>query len=193
LRGVADWYDEYELLIADSSVLFRFFESGADVTTALITAIGHRIHLVEIVDQEIERYRNDPQFADGIAAFRAAQVNVPLEPRLEVTRQVQRIVEMQRKLGMGTADLGEYETVLMADHEWDEGPYYLILMGDGDGRGMAAQRDLPCVTSYSIVVELVARGILTREQGVAVARTIVRGELDEARFDADVATNAPPN
>lgn len=189
---MADWYDEYELLIADSSVLFRFFESGAGVTTALMTAIGHRIHLVEIVDQEIERYRNDPQFADGIAAFRAAQVNDPLEPRLEVTRQVQRIVEMQRKLGMGTADLGEYETVLMADHEWDEGTYYLILMGDGDGRGMASQRELPYVTSYSFVVELVARGILTREQGVAVARTIVPGELDEARFDADVATNTPP-
>jgi hypothetical protein len=184
---MASWYDDYELLIADSSVLFRFFEAGAAITTALISAIGHRIHIVESVDAEIGRYRNDPTFAAGIEAFLAAQVNEPLEPQLAVTREVKKMLDLQRKYGMGTIDIGEYETVLTAECEWDAGTYYLILMGDGDGRKMARQRDLPHVSSYMFVVELVARSVLTREQGMVVARTIARAYFDEAHFDADIA------
>jgi hypothetical protein len=187
---VADWYDRYELLIADTSVLFRFFQAGADVTRTLMSAIGHRIHIVEWVDQEIECYRNDARFADGIAAFRQAQVNSPLEPQLDVTRQVRRVVDMQRKYGMGTADMGEYETVLLAEHHAAAGVDYLILMGDGGGRNMARQHNLPHVSSYQFVVELVHRSVLTRGQGVAVANSIARGGVDEARFDADVAAEA---
>jgi hypothetical protein len=184
---MADWYDDYELLIADSSVLFRFFEAGAAITTALMSAIGNRIYIVESVDAEIKRYRNDPTFAAGIEAFFAAQVNEPLEPRLAVTREVKKMLDLQRKYSMGTADIGEYETVLTADAEWDAGTYYLILMGDGEGRNMARQRDLPHVSSYMFVVELVARGVLNREQGMVVAGTIAGAHFDEARFDADVA------
>lgn len=183
---MADWYDEYELLIADSSVLFRFFEAGALVTTALMSAIGHRIHIVESVDAEIKRYRNDQAFAAGIEAFLAARVNQPLEPRLEVTRDVKKVLDLQRRHGMGTADIGEYETVLTADYEWGAGAYYLILMGDGEGRKMARQRDLPHVSSYEFVVELVARGVLTPDQGVLVARAIAGPNFDDARFHTDV-------
>jgi hypothetical protein len=184
---MADWYHEYELLIADSSVLFRFFEAGAAITTALMSAIGHRIQIVESVDAEIKRYRNDPTFAAGIEAFLLGQVNQPLEPRLEVTRDVKKVLDLQRRHGMGTADIGEYETVLMADCEWDAGTYYLILMGDSEGRKMARQRDLPHVSSYEFVVELVAREVLTQDQGVLVARAIAGSNFDGPRFDADVA------
>jgi hypothetical protein len=184
---MADWYDEYDLLLADSSVMFRFFEAGAAVTTALMSAIGHRIHIVESVDAEIKRYRNDPTFAAGIEAFFAAQVNEPLEPRLEVTRQLKKVLDLQRRHGMGTADIGEYETVLMADHEGAAGTDYLILMGDGEGRKMARQRDLPHVSSYMFGVELVARKVLARDQGIIVARAIAGANFDEARFDAEVA------
>jgi hypothetical protein len=188
---MADWYEEYELLIADSSVLFRFFEAGAEATTALMAAIGHRIHIVESVDGEIHRYRNDPAMAAGIAAFRAAQVNQPLEPRLKVTHEVQKMLELQRKYGLGDADIGEYETVLMAEHEWDAGTYYLILMGDGEGRKMAKQRELPHVSSYWFVVELAARGVLARGQCILVARSIVGCNFDEVQFDADVLSRRP--
>jgi hypothetical protein len=41
------------------------------------------------------------------------------------------------------------------------------------------------------VVELVTRGELTSDQGVLVARSVVGGNFDEARFDADVLSQRP--
>ena len=188
---MAGWYVDYQLLIADSSVLFRCFSAGADVTTAMMNGVGARLHIVESVDGEIHDHRNDAEFADGIAAFREAQVHAPVEPSLEVTRSVQKIRDLNRRLGLGGLDIGEYETVLVAESAREEGTEYLILMGDSDGRKLANQRDLPNITSYEFVVELVGRGVLTRDQGACVVERIFGARYDEARYDADLAGWAP--
>jgi hypothetical protein len=188
---LADWYDDYELLIADSSVLFRFFAAGAEMSTAMMTGVGARLHIVESVDGEINDHRNDAEFADGIAAFRAAQVNAPVEPSLAVTRNVKKIRDLNRRHGLGGLDIGEYETVLAAEAAREEGTDYLILMGDNDGRKMANQRELPNITSYEFVVELVGRGVLTRDQGAAVVQATLGARYDEARYEDDLAGWAP--
>jgi hypothetical protein len=188
---LAGWYDEYELLIADSSVLFRCFSAGADVTTAMMEGVGERLHIVESVDGEIHDHRSDAEFADGIEAFREAQVHAPVEPSLEVTRSVQKIRDLNRRLGLGGLDIGEYETVLVAEAGREDGIDYLILMGDSDGRKLANQRDLPNVTSYEFVVELVGRGVLTRDQGARVVERIFGAGYDPERYDADLAGWTP--
>jgi hypothetical protein len=183
---LAAWYVDYELFIADSSVLFRCFSAGADVTRAMMDGVGERLHIVESVDGEIHDHRNDAEFADGIAAFRDAQIHAPVEPSLEVTRSVQKIRDLNRRLGLGGLDIGEYETVLVAESAREDGTDYMILMGDSDGRKMADQRDLPSITSYEFVVELVGRGVLTRDQGARVVERIFGDRYDDVRYNADL-------
>jgi hypothetical protein len=92
---------------------------------------------------------------------------------------------------LGGLDIGEYETVLVAEAAREDGIDYLILMGDSDGRKLANQRDLPNITSYDFVVELVARGVLTRDQGARVVERIFGDRYDPERYDADIVGWTP--
>lgn len=118
-------FDDYDLLISDSSVLFRFFEAGATCTEKMMASCGDRLFVVDSVSEEIHDHRNDPDKKAGIEAFYAKQVNEPLESPLPVTIQVQKARDLNRKYALGGEDIGELETVFYADWAWDAGDEYL--------------------------------------------------------------------
>jgi hypothetical protein len=178
--------DEYEFLISDSSVLFRFFEAGAVCTEKMMDFCGARLYVVDSVDEEIGDHRDDADKRDGIAAFEAKRVNEPLESPLSVTIKVQQARDLNRKYGLGEADIGEIETVFYADWAWDEGHEYLLLMGDRQGQRLAEDRELEYLDSNAFVIELVCRRILTVEEGALVSSKIFGAAFDRAIYDGQL-------
>lgn len=183
--------DDYELLISDSSVLFRFFEAGAVCTEKMMDFCGARLYVVDSVDEEIRAHRDDADKRDGIAAFDANLVNEPLESPLSVTIKVQQARDLNRKYGLGDADIGEIETVFYADWAWDDGNEYLLLMGDRQGQSLANDRGLEYLDSNAFVIELVCRTVLTVEEGALVSSKIFGEAFDRGIYDRELQVRCP--
>jgi hypothetical protein len=183
--------DDYHLLISDSSVLFRFFQAGASCTEKMMDFCAARLHIVDSVAEEIHDHRNDPDKSDGIAAFEAKRVNEPLESPLSVANKVQQARDLNRKYGLGAADIGEMETVFYADWAWEQGGEYLILMGDREGQRLAADHDLEHLDSHSFAMELVCRQVLTVEEGELVASKIFGAAFDRSIYHTNLRAGCP--
>jgi hypothetical protein len=187
----ASLLDEYDLLISDSSVLFRFFQAGATCTEKMMDFCGVRLHIVDSVAEEIHDHRNDADKSDGIAVFESKRVNEPLESPLSVANKVQQARDLNRKYGLGGADIGEMETVFYADWAWEEGEEYLVLMGDREGQRLAADHELEHLDSHGFVMELVCRQVLTVEEGELVASKIFGAAFDQAIFNTNLRERCP--
>jgi len=188
---VSPLLDEYDLLLADSSVLFVFFQAGRVCTEKLLAYCGARLFIVDSVSEEINDHRSDDDKRDGIAAFEASGRNEPLESPLKVVNQVQRARDFNRKYGMGGADIGEMETVFYADWAWDEGHQYLILVGDAGGQHLADDNNLGFLDSHRFLMELICCGALNVEEGELVASKIFGDNFDPNLFRRDVQNRCP--
>src|SRR4051794_25501259 len=103
-----------QLLLGDSSSLFRVFAQGRELTTRVVEHFGERLHIVADVEQELRNHRNDGEFREGIDAFFEATPNTPIELPPEVALRVSDGLKFFRKWGMGDSDIGETATVYYA-------------------------------------------------------------------------------
>jgi hypothetical protein len=158
------------LLLADSSVLFRFFAAGTNVVEALMDAVGDRIFIVFDVKVEIDRHAGDAEFREGIRQFLESLENEPIVLPDEVREQVRRVLEVTRKYGHRNEDLGETATVLYARSRVRAGEDWLVLVGDRFGISLAecGEPIVPYMNTTDVVVELARQGALSQDQAEAV-------------------------
>jgi hypothetical protein len=171
--------DEYDLLVADSSALFRFFEAGAESTRLMMQHCAGRLHIVHDVSQEIERYRADPQMSAGISVFWEMLETEVIEVPQTVMQNAADILALYRRLGMGTEDAGETATVLYAQYAWEqEQRDFLVLMTDHTGGNFAEDRDVVVMKADDMLLDLVGCGAMTLEEGEVVWRKIFKDNPD---------------
>ncbi len=151
---------------------------------------GDRLYVVDSVAQEIHSHRNDADKKDGIAIF-TARANDPLESPLTVANKIQEARDLNRKYGLGGADIGEIETVFYADWAWDEGREFLILVGDKYGQNLADQRELEFLNSYEFTMELICRRAMSSDEGLLVVRAIFGHNFDESVYRQDLEQRCP--
>ncbi len=184
--------DRWDVLIADSSTLFRFFEAGEECTRKFMKHCGGRLYVVHDVAEEIIRYRDNANLADGIRVFRELLKNEPITPPPEVTLSVARILRLNKKYSFGDEDEGETATVLYA--EWareNEGHEFLILMRDNFGRTLAEDRRLPFMETQDLVVDLVCGAVLSLDEGELVYRQIYKDRFDRTLYIRQIVHGCP--
>jgi hypothetical protein len=154
--------DRPRLLLADSSVLFRFFVAGAEAVEAFMNALGDRLHIVFDVKVEVDRHKDDPEFRRGARRFLALLENDPIVIPDEVREQVRRTLELTRRHGLRDEDIGETATVLYARSRIRAGEDWLVLVGDKYGADLARSGEppVPHMNTAETIVELVRKGAL---------------------------------
>lgn len=166
--------DDFDLLIADSSVLFRFFEAGPDCTRKLMEYCGDRLYIVHDVAVEIDRYASDETMKDGIAVFAELLRNDPLDLPIEITEKVADILRLGKShLPPSDEDRGEVATVLYAKWAWDNEEWeFLVLIADNFGSDLAESREIAVINTTDTVVELVRLRALTPADGEVLWRSM---------------------
>jgi len=184
---------DYDLLIADSSTLFRFFEAGPDCTRKLMEHCTQRLYIVGDVAEEIARYASHATMAAGIAVFNELIQHDPIDLPPQVALAVSDLMKMNRRLfGLTDKDEGETATVFYAAWARDqENRQFLILMRDNDGRRLAEDRNLALMETQELVVDLVCGSVLTVEDGALVFQSIYGASYDRSRYVAMVKRSCP--
>jgi hypothetical protein len=187
-RKVPPRVDRFDIVLADASAVFRFFEAGATITEKLMNHCGGRLHVVDVVDHEIDDHVDDPSFSAGIAAFRQLAVNEPVQLEGKELQLVDDARRLNEKYQLGGADLGEYASVLYAEAAVRNGTKLLFVCTDREGltRANGAEADIPAIHTQDFLAQLVHAGVFTVEEGETVFRTIfatARIEEFHARLD----------
>jgi len=179
--------NDFDLLVADSSVLFRFFEAGAESTRLMMNHCAERLYIVHDVYEEIERYQADPSMRAGIEVFNAMLKTEVVQLPHDLTEQVADILKLNKKYGLGDEDEGETATVLYAERAWEEDETeFLVLMSDRGGGYLAEDRDVPVMKADEMVLDLVCCKAMTAEEGEVVWREIFKKHPDIEGYYAKI-------
>jgi hypothetical protein len=168
--------DDPQLLLADSSVLFRLFSLGDGSVRAIVAHFGERLHVVHDVHEEILRHRNDPVLRGGIHAFLESFANPVRQLPAEVLGDVAHRLRFTKKW-LGDEDRGETATCYYADWAWDEGEEFAVLVGDHWGWQLADEFELPYFKSPDVVVYLVCNGVITTTDAEGLWPSLVAGPV----------------
>ena len=185
--------DEYDLLVADSSVLFRFFEAGAAATKLMMAHCASRLYIVHDVNEEINDHEDAPSMKEGIRVFREMLETEVIVLPGHLVEQVAVILHINRRLGEGAKkDMGETATVVYADWAWEaEQQEFLVLMRDRIGGYLAEDRGVGVMLPDEMVLDLVCGKAMTPEEGEAVWVKIFTKNLDIDGYYAKIKKHCP--
>lgn len=156
-------------LLTDSTMPVNFCRAGIGCARAMADHLGHRLHMVSDVHEELWRQtRSFPALESLLEVWPRTPVR---ELDLELKADVARVLKARRSPGEHPSeDRGEVATVFYAERRRNDGEGFEVVTDDGFGKRLARDRGLAVLTTPKLVAQMASQEAISMKDGERVWR-----------------------